>query len=140
MMLRRGGHAVAVTDAADQPRKLDNDQLGAVSGIQRRVRSAQRQESAPRMHGCGIDKSLPVTRTRSWRSLQILTDAVECLSAETYYLLIWPTTHAYAGPRLVGQTGLSLPKPKTGVVVEKLRTSTSTDKWHRPSNLTDLRH
>jgi hypothetical protein len=44
----------------EQPQALSKEQLSALCATERWVRSAQRQESAYRMHGCDMQRLFPL--------------------------------------------------------------------------------
>ena len=118
-------------------RELNAEQLSAVYGGQHRVRSALRQEK--RLQNAWVqcrqlEARYPASLLESMPEPAELGDAWDRLSDETYYLLLIAHHAIVKGRDLVRRTGLSLPEPKTKVVVEKLRdVYEHWDHWHGPS-------
>jgi hypothetical protein len=138
--MRRFPYAARVDDAPGQqpqPRELNAEQLSALYGAQRRVRSALRQErrlqNAWVRHGQVLAR-YPAPLLETIPEPADVTDVWDQLSDETYYLLLIAHHALVKGRQLVRDTGLSLPEPKTNVVVEKLRdVYEHWDNWHGPT-------
>ena len=122
----------------DHPQELNEEQIDALLATGRWVRSAQRQEKRLQ------DAWVPYVEIRSrypasvWDQIPEVVPADlaavdERLADELYYFLLVAHQALLNGPKVVRETGLSLPKAETRVAVEKLRdVAEHWYQWHGP--------